>query len=52
MLVNMEVTGRSAEETHAALAQYFLNCPAVVAVPASLELLPSLAVSLAVLLYC
>jgi hypothetical protein len=29
MLANMEVTGRSAEETHAALAQFFLNCPAV-----------------------
>jgi hypothetical protein len=29
MLANMKATGRSAEETHAALAQYFLNCPAV-----------------------
>ena len=29
MLANMKATGRSADETHAALAQYFLNCPAV-----------------------
>ena len=29
MLANMKATGRSSEETHAALAQFFLNCPAV-----------------------
>jgi hypothetical protein len=29
MLANMRATGRSSDETHAALAQFFLNCPAV-----------------------
>ena len=29
MLANMKATGHSSEETQAALAQYFLTCPAV-----------------------
>ena len=29
MLANMRATGHSSEEVHTALAQFFLNCPAV-----------------------